>query len=58
MALTDQVTVGDLQAGISIQRSGGQLSLSYIRREVKYQDRNGSFSENEDFAGVSFTMRR
>ncbi|WP_371309115.1 hypothetical protein [Hyphomonas sp.] len=58
MALTDQVTVGDMQAGISIQRGGGQLSLSYIRREVKYQDRNGSVSENEDFAGVSFTMRR
>lgn len=58
MALTDQVTVGDLQAGISIQRAGGQLSLSYIRREVKYRDRNGGFSENEDFAGISFTMRR
>jgi hypothetical protein len=58
MALTDQVTVGDLQAGISIQRGGGQLSLSYIRREVKYSDRNGGFSENEDFAGISFTMRR
>ena len=58
MTLTDQVTVGDMQAGISIQRAGGQLSLSYIRREVKYRDRNGGFSENEDFAGVSFTMRR
>ena len=58
MALTDQVTVGDLQAGVSIQRGGGQLSLSYIRREVKYRDRNGGFSENEDFAGISFTMRR
>ncbi|MCA8899986.1 MAG: DUF2219 family protein [Hyphomonas sp.] len=58
MALTDQVTVGDMQAGISIQRGGGQLSLSYIRREVKFQDRNGSIKENEDFAGVSFTMRR
>ena len=58
MALTDQVTVGDMQAGISIQRGGGELSLSYIRREVKYKDRNGGFSENEDFAGISFTMRR
>ena len=58
VALTDQVTVGDMQAGVSIQRGGGQLSLSYIRREVKYRDRNGGFSENEDFAGISFTMRR
>lgn len=58
MALTDQVTVGDLQAGISIQRGGGELSLSYIRREVKYSDRNVNISETEDFAGISFTMRR
>jgi hypothetical protein len=58
MALTDQITVGDMQAGISVQRGGGELSLSYIRREVKYEDRNGSLSDTEDFAGVSFTMRR
>lgn len=58
LALTDQVTVGDMQAGISIQRGGGQLSLSYIRREVRYSDRNGGARENEDFAGVSFTLRR
>ncbi len=58
LALTDQVTVGDMQAGISIQRGGGQLSLSYIRREVRYYDRNGGARENEDFAGVSFTLRR
>ena len=58
MALTDQVTVGDMQAGISVRRAGGELSLSYIRREVEYRDRNGGVSENEDFAGISFTMRR
>ena len=58
MALRDQVTVGDLQAGISVQRGAGELSLSYIHREVEWQDRNGSFRTFEDFAGVSFTMRR
>lgn len=58
MALRDQVTVGDLQAGISVQRGQGQLSFSYIRREVEYQDRNGGVSENEDFAGISFTVRK
>lgn len=58
MSLSDQVTVGDLQAGVSVQRAGGELSLSYIRREVKYEDRNGGISDTEDFAGVSFTMRR
>lgn len=58
MALRDQVTVGDLQAGVSVQRGAGQLSLSYIRREVHWGDRNGSATENEDFAGISFTLKR
>lgn len=58
MALTDKITVGDLQAGVSVQRAGGELSLSYIHRNVKYADRNGSIETKEDFAGLSFTMRR
>lgn len=58
VALRDQVTVGDMQAGISVQRGPGQVSLSYIRREVEYNDRNGGLSENEDFAGITFTMKR
>jgi hypothetical protein len=58
MQVTDQLTVGDLQAGISVQRAGGELSLSYIRREIQFSDRNRSLSDSEDFAGVTFTMRR
>ena len=58
MQMTDQLTVGDLQAGFSIQRAGGELSLSYIRREVEFSDRNKSLSDSEDFAGITFTMRR
>ncbi len=58
MQMTDQLTVGDLQAGISIQRAGGELSLSYIRREIEFSDRNKSLSDTEDFAGITFTMRR
>lgn len=58
MALRDKVTVGDIQAGLSIQRGLGQLSFSYIRREVEYRERNLGASENEDFAGVSFTIKR
>lgn len=58
MQITDQLTVGDLQAGISIQRAGGELSFSYIRREMEFSDRNRSLSDTEDFAGISFTMRR
>jgi hypothetical protein len=47
-----------MQAGISLQRGGGQLSFSYIRREVEYREQNMGASETEDFAGVSFTLRR
>lgn len=57
MKLRDQITVGDMQAGFAIHRGGGELSLSYIRREIEYSDRNGGFSTNEDFAGVSFTLK-
>lgn len=59
VALRDQVTVGDMQAGVSVQRGQGQLSLSYIRREVSYHERGlKGVTENEDFAGVSFTLRK
>lgn len=58
MQMTDQLTVGDLQAGVSVHRAGGELSLSYIRREIEFNDRNRSMSDSEDFAGITFTMRR
>ena len=58
MALRDKVTVGDMQAGVSFKRGLGQISFSYIRREVEYRERNLGASENEDFAGISFTIRR
>ncbi|MGB3624877.1 MAG: hypothetical protein WA989_03555 [Henriciella sp.] len=58
VALRDQVTVGDMQAGVSFTRGDGQLSLSYIRREVEYKERGIRGDETEDFAGVSFTIRR
>ncbi|MFN3213619.1 MAG: lipid A-modifier LpxR family protein [Henriciella sp.] len=58
MALRDKVTVGDVQAGVTIERGLGQISFSYIRREVEYRERNLGANENQDFAGVSFTIKR
>jgi len=59
MALRDQVTVGDMQAGLSFTQGGGQLSISYIRREISYNERGMQGREDvENFAGVSFTLRR
>lgn len=58
MALRDKVTVGDAQVGVTFQKGLGQLSLSYIQREVEYRERNIGGSDNEQFAGVTFTIRK
>ena len=58
MALRDKVTVGDAQVGVTFQHGLGQLSLSYIQREVEYRERNIGGSDNEQFAGVTFTIRK
>jgi hypothetical protein len=50
----DQATVGDMQAGIAIERFGGQLSLSYIQREVSYKEAN----RTEQFGGLTFSINR
>ncbi|MEL6325200.1 MAG: hypothetical protein AAFQ84_13325 [Pseudomonadota bacterium] len=57
MALRDGASVGDLQAGLAMQGLGGHFSLSYIRREVEFTDRTSSVSLNENFAGLSFSLR-
>ncbi len=58
LRLRDQVSVGDMQAGFAFNRFGGQFSLSYIRREVRYEDNSQIVRQGEDFGGVSFTIRR
>lgn len=50
----EQATVGDMQAGIAIERFGGQLSLSYIQREVAYKEAN----RTEQFGGLTFSINR
>ena len=52
--LADRITIGDLQAGLAFSRAGGQLAISYVRREFSYEDARSE----ENFAAVSFTMRR
>jgi hypothetical protein len=58
MALRDKVTVGDMQAGVTFQQGPGQVSLSYIQREVEYRERNLGGSDSEQYAGVTFTIRK
>lgn len=57
-ALRDRVTVGDIQAGVSVERWGGQLSLAYMRREIAYGDPAFERELVENFGGISFTFSR
>lgn len=57
LALQEQVEVGDLSAGVAIERGGVQASLSYVEREASARVGNQSFSQDENFAGVTVTMR-
>ena len=52
--LAERVTIGDLQAGVAFSRAGGQLAISYVRREFSYEEARSE----ENFAAISFTMRR
>jgi hypothetical protein len=61
VALRDQVTVGDLQAGVALSTSrGGQMSLGLVERETSFRDAAGqhSISRKDRFAAFSFTWRR
>lgn len=59
--LRDQVTVGDLQAGIAWKTSrGGQMSFGLIERKLEWNDMTGDRDVNrrQQFAAFSLTMRR
>ena len=56
-ALQDQVQVGDMSAGVTYERAGVQASLAYVEREVSTQVGRQSFGQEENFAGVTVTMR-
>ena len=54
MNLDDQITIGDLQAGVSTYFGGTQFTISYIETEASYSAPGGiSHSERESFAGFS-----
>jgi hypothetical protein len=56
--LQDQVEVGDMSAGVTYERNGVQASLAYVEREVSTTVGRQSFTQDENFAGVTLTMRR
>lgn len=57
-ALQDQVEIGDLQVGVTYERYGIQASLAYVEREFSVRSGSQSFKQDENFAGLTLTMRR
>jgi hypothetical protein len=60
VALRDQATVGDLQAGVAMSRGGGQMSLGLVERRTSFNDIAGDrdVETKEHFAAFSYTLRR
>ncbi|MFO1016603.1 MAG: hypothetical protein U1E03_03340 [Hyphomonadaceae bacterium] len=56
-SVQDQVEIGDVQAGVAYARDGWQASFAYVQREISVTTAARSFSQNEDFAGFTWTMR-
>jgi hypothetical protein len=61
LALRDQATVGDMQAGLAWSTAlGGQMSLGLVQRKLKFNDITGDHDVNtrEQFVAFSFTLKR
>lgn len=57
LTMQDQVQVGDLSAGVTYESNGVQASLAYVQREESTRVGQQSFTQEEEFAGVTITMR-
>ena len=57
LVVQDQVNVGDNSAGVTYEHNGVQTSLAYVQRTVRTRVGNRGYSQDEDFAGVTVTMR-
>lgn len=53
----DRVEIGDLQAGVTYERDGWQASLAYVEREVSVRTGARTVTQDENFAGLTLTMR-
>jgi hypothetical protein len=56
-SLQDRVEIGDMQAGITYERDGWQASLAYVERRINVTSGSRTFGQDENFAGVTLTMR-
>ncbi|MBL8531396.1 MAG: hypothetical protein JNK94_06650 [Hyphomonadaceae bacterium] len=56
--MEDRVEMGDVSAGVTWERGTVQASIAYVEREISTTVGRESFSQNENFAGFTLTMRR
>jgi hypothetical protein len=57
VALEERVEVGDVSAGVTYEVNGIQASLAYVEREESTRVGRQNFSQEQNFAGVTVTMR-
>lgn len=57
LAMQDQVEVGDRSAGVTYESHGVQTSLAYVERDIHTRVGGRSYSADENFAGVTVTLR-
>ena len=56
-AMQDRVEIGDRQAGITYEANGWQASFAYVEREIRVRAGGRNFNQDEDFTGLTLTMR-
>lgn len=56
-ALQDRVEIGDRQAGVTYETHGIQASLAYVERKIRFYSGGQRHSEDENFTGITLTMR-
>jgi len=58
LAMQDQVQVGDMAAGVTIERNGVQASVAYVERSEQTRVGVQTYSQDQSFTGVTVTMPR
>ena len=56
-ALQDQIRIGDSQAGLTYEAGPFQASLAYVQRKVSARTGATTVYRDEDFAGITLTLR-
>jgi len=58
LRLQDQIIVGDAQAGVAWRVAGADIALAYMRQERRYESASFGISRTDDYAALSFSLRR